>query len=63
MTINDTGRESSRVSDRVWSNKAFEAPTSRPRNTELEIEEHPIDEGRSLKVSHDIHITFGSQRN
>lgn len=49
MTINDTGRENPR--DRVWDNAALEAPTSRPQATDFVIEEHPIDEPRSLKVA------------
>ena len=49
MTINDSGRES-QIKDRVWSAQALEAPTSRPERTNLQIEEHPVDEVKSLKV-------------
>lgn len=48
MTINDGGKES--VKERVWSNKSFEAPTAKPKTTDFKLEEHPIDDFRSLRV-------------
>lgn len=46
------------VKDRIWSSKAVdETDTYKPKISDFEIEEHPIDHVRPLKVcSHSIHV-------